>query len=122
MRANRFSARITYKAMQNDTNLRWTVTQGVWSFGASGLADYLSTKSKLFTMEGGVGKIQCPCLVLDAEGEILVGGHQAQDIYDALECPKQLVRFTKEDGAENHCESARYRTTTKSSSTGWTKR
>ena len=96
---------ITYKAMQNDTNLRWAVTQGVWSFGASGLADYLSTKLKPFTMEGVAKQIQCPCLVLDAEGDILAGGNQAQEMYDALQAPKQLVRFTSEDGAENHCES-----------------
>jgi len=96
---------ITYNAMQNDTNLRWAVTQGVWSFGASGLADYLSTKSKAFTTEGVAGQIRCPCLVLDGAGDILVGGGQAQEMYDSLQAPKQLVRFTSEDGAGNHCES-----------------
>ncbi len=95
---------ITYKLMRNDTNLRWIVTQSVYSFGASGLVDYFS-KLKPFTMEGLAGQIQCPCLVLDAEGDILVGGTQPQQIYDALQAPKQLFRFTSEDGAENHCES-----------------
>jgi len=96
---------ITYKAMQNNTNLRWAVTQCVWSFGASGLADFFSTKVKPFTMESVAKQIQCPCLVLDAEGDILAGGNQAQEMYDALQAPKQLVRFSSEDGAENHCES-----------------
>jgi pimeloyl-ACP methyl ester carboxylesterase len=96
---------ITYKAMQNNTNLHWAVTQCVWSFGASGLADFLSIKVKPFTMEGFAKQIQCPCLVLDSEGDILAGGNQAQEVYDALKAPKQLVRFSSEDGAENHCES-----------------
>jgi hypothetical protein len=91
--------------MQNDTNLRWAVTQCVWSFGASGLADFLSTMVKPFTIEGVAKQIKCPCLVLDAEGDILAAGNQAQEMYDALQAPKQLVRFSSEDGAENHCES-----------------
>ncbi len=95
---------ITYKLMQNDTNLRWIVTQSIYSFGASGLVDYFN-KVRPFTMEGIAGQIKCPCLVLDAEGDILVGGTQPQQIYDALDAPKQLFRFTSEDGAENHCES-----------------
>jgi hypothetical protein len=56
-------------------------------------------------MEGFAGQIRCPCLILDGEGDILAGSNQAQEIYDALQAPKQLVRFTSEDGAENHCES-----------------
>jgi hypothetical protein len=96
---------IIYKRTQSDTNLRWAVTQGVYSFGASSLADFLSTKLKRYTMDGIAGQIQCPCLVLDAEGVFLVGGTQAQQMYDALQAPKQLFRFTSEDGAENHCES-----------------
>ncbi len=95
---------ITCKRMQNETNLRWTVTKSVYSFGASGLVDYFA-KLEPYTMEGVAGRIQCPCLVLDAEGDILVGGTQPQQIYDALQAPKQLFRFTSEDGAENHCES-----------------
>ena len=30
---------------------------------------------------------------------------QPQQVYDALQAPKQLVSFTSEDGAENHCQS-----------------
>jgi hypothetical protein len=29
----------------------------------------------------------------------------SEEIYDALKAPKQLVKFTSEDGAENHCQS-----------------
>ena len=94
---------ITLKQMQDDTNLRWMVTQGVWSFGASGLVEFLE-KAKQMTMDSIAGQIQCPCLVMEAEGDMFFRG-QPQQIYDALQAPKQRVPFTSEDGAENHCQS-----------------
>jgi hypothetical protein len=94
---------IIQKRMLNDTNLRWSMTQGVWSFGASGISDFL-TRTKQLSMKGIVGQIQCPCLVLEAEGDMFFRG-QPQKIYDALQAPKKLFKFTSEDGAENHCQS-----------------
>jgi hypothetical protein len=55
-------------------------------------------------MDGIAAQIQCPCLVLEADRDMFFHG-QPQQIYDALQVPKQLVRFTAEDGAENHCQS-----------------
>jgi pimeloyl-ACP methyl ester carboxylesterase len=79
---------IIYKLMQHNTTLRWFVTQGVWSFGVSSLTDFL-TKSEQLTMNGIARQIQCPCLVLEAEGDMFIRG-QPQKIYDALQAPKQL--------------------------------
>ena len=59
--------------MQNDTTLRWFVTQGVWSFGVSSLTDFL-TKSEQLTMNGIARQIQCPSLVLEAEGDMFIRG------------------------------------------------
>ncbi len=94
---------IVHKAMQTDTNLRWMVTQGIWSYGAASLSEFLN-KSRKYTMEGIAGQISCPCLVLDAEGDMFFQG-QPQKIYDRLRVPKQLFKFTAQDGAENHCQS-----------------
>ncbi len=94
---------IIRKAMVSNTNLRWGITQGVWCFGASSIVDFL-TKTKPLTMQGVAGQIRCPCLVLEAEGDMFFRG-QPQKIYDALQAPKTLFRFTSEDGAENHCQS-----------------
>ncbi|WP_213773072.1 alpha/beta fold hydrolase [Bradyrhizobium sp. dw_78] len=94
---------IIQKGMQNNTGLRWAVPHGIWAFGASGIADFM-TRTKSYSMEGIAKQIQCPCLVMDAESDGFSNG-QPQKIYDALQCPKQLVRFTSEDGAENHCQS-----------------
>lgn len=77
--------------------------QGTWSYGASGAADFLE-KNKPYVMEGFAGQIDCPCLVMEAEGDIFYE-RQPQQLYDALKVPKTLDRFTAEDGAENHCQS-----------------
>ena len=94
---------IIHERMLNDTNLRWFITQGVWSFGASGTSDFLA-RTRQLSMKGIAGQIQCPCLVLEAERDLFFRG-QPQKIYDALQAPKKLFKFTSEDGAENHCQS-----------------
>ncbi|MEH1836965.1 MAG: alpha/beta fold hydrolase [Nostoc sp.] len=99
---NRFE-KIIDEAMKNNTALRWSVTQGNWSFGVSSFADFVALTAK-YTMNGLADQIQCPCLVMEAEADMFFRG-QPQQIYDALQVPKQLARFTSEDGAENHCQS-----------------
>jgi hypothetical protein len=94
---------IVYKLMQNNTALRWLVTNGVWTFGVPSFIDFV-TKTKQYTMEGIGGQIQCPCLVLQGDADMFFLG-QPQQIYDALQVPKKIVRFGVEDGAENHCQS-----------------
>jgi len=51
------------------------------------------------------GRIRCPMLITDSEGEQFFPG-QARTLYDALECPKSMVRFTRAQGAAQHCEVA----------------
>ena len=94
---------ILNKAMESSTALRWTITQGLWSFKASNLMDFIAEAKKM-TMKGIAEQIQCPCLVMEAEADIFFKG-QPQQIYDELKVPKKLVHFTSEDGAENHCQS-----------------
>ncbi|MDE1177002.1 MAG: alpha/beta fold hydrolase [Edaphobacter sp.] len=90
-------------AMENNTGLRWAITQGVWSFGAASISDFIS-KTKKYTIKDVIGQIKCPCLVVEAEGDMFFKG-QPQVVYDALRSPKKLFEFTSEDGAENHCQS-----------------
>ena len=52
-----------------------------------------------------IQQIQCPTLVLDPDHEQFWPG-QSQQLFDALTCDKQLVRFTSEEGADWHCEPA----------------
>ena len=55
-------------------------------------------------MKDVAGQIRTPCLVLEGAGDMFFRG-QAQEVYDALQVSKHLIKFTGEDGAENHCQS-----------------
>jgi alpha-beta hydrolase superfamily lysophospholipase len=58
-----------------------------------------------YNLAEAAGRIRCPMLITAPEGEQFFPG-QAQKLYDALNCPKTMVRFTSEQGAEQHCEGA----------------
>jgi hypothetical protein len=47
--------------------------------------------------------IRCPVLITDPEGEQFWPG-QSRELYELLSCPKTLVQFTAEEGANWHCE------------------
>jgi hypothetical protein len=42
-------------------------------------------------------------LITDPESEQFFPG-QAQKLHDALRCPKAIIHFTREQGADQHCE------------------
>jgi pimeloyl-ACP methyl ester carboxylesterase len=95
--------KVVQKVMSEVTNVRWAITQGLWSFKSPSIADFLEQTKKM-SMEGVADQIQCPCLVLEADGDLFFKG-QPRQIYDALRSPKDFYAFTAEDGAENHCQS-----------------
>jgi dienelactone hydrolase len=50
-----------------------------------------------------IRRIRCPMLITAPEGEQFWPG-QSQELYDALEGPKELVSFRAEEGGDSHCE------------------
>ena len=50
-----------------------------------------------------VDRIRCPVLSTDPEGEQFWPG-QSKQLYDALQAPKTLLKFTASEGADLHCE------------------
>jgi len=58
-----------------------------------------------YNLDDVAGQIRCPMLITDPETEQFFPG-QAQKLYDALRCPKTLVKFTHDQGADQHCEVA----------------
>jgi hypothetical protein len=57
-----------------------------------------------YRLEPVAGQITCPMLITDPESEQFFPG-QARKLHDALRCPKKLIRFTREQGADQHCEA-----------------
>jgi len=54
-------------------------------------------------MKDVASHITCPILIVDSEGDRDLPG-QSRRLYDALNQPKDLMLFTKEEGAEEHCQ------------------
>jgi pimeloyl-ACP methyl ester carboxylesterase len=50
-------------------------------------------------------KISCQMLITDPDREYF-WPNQPQALYDLLRCPKKILRFTTEEGADWHCEPA----------------
>jgi alpha-beta hydrolase superfamily lysophospholipase len=95
------AARIT-AIVAGNRGLEWKVMKrGFWTNGADGLAAWFAEMAR-WNVSECAGRIRCPTLVTAAEDDPVAAG--AQTLYDALECPKELMRFTAADGAGTHCE------------------
>ncbi|MGC2163353.1 MAG: hypothetical protein WA634_15705 [Silvibacterium sp.] len=57
-----------------------------------------------YNLKDVAGQIQCPMLITNPEAEQFFPG-QPKELYDMLQCPKTLMDFTSEEGAQLHCES-----------------
>jgi hypothetical protein len=56
-----------------------------------------------FTLHGVIEGITTPLLITDPEDERSFPG-QSQELHDLLPGEKEIVRFTREQGANFHCE------------------
>jgi pimeloyl-ACP methyl ester carboxylesterase len=88
--------------MRVDVGKRWALTNGMWTGGFDSPAAYFQGNRR-YSLAGIARRIGCPTLVCDAECDHFF--HDAQAVYDALTCPKDYVRFTARDGAEEHCQA-----------------
>ena len=79
------------------------VRRGFWTNGASDLTSLLVEMSKWKLDLALVGEIRCPTLVTAAESDM--ASSNARELYDALKCPKAMIRFYDSDGAGMHCEA-----------------
>jgi pimeloyl-ACP methyl ester carboxylesterase len=87
--------------VRSNPYLGWTVRRALWVHGLDSLADYLLVAAA-YSLEGRAERIRCPTLVAWAEGDPIA--RFAGRLYDALQCPKALVRFLAAEGAGGHCE------------------
>ncbi|HTZ66189.1 MAG TPA: CocE/NonD family hydrolase [Roseiarcus sp.] len=96
------AARLFDAVIKANRELNWKVVKrGFWANGVTSLRDYLR-EAERFTMKGRAGDIRCPTLLMAAENDPLAIG--AETLFDALKCPKKLIRFTAAEGAGDHCE------------------
>ena len=90
------------EAIHGDRAQRWAVEQrAFWVHGVSTLGEYLKATVP-FSLEGRLDPISCPTALTAAEEDPLA--RSADQVYEALRCPKTLLRFTAAEGAGDHCE------------------
>lgn len=92
------------KAMEANTQVRWTFTQGMFSCGQNSYYDLTVFSRKLSLDREVAEQITSPTMVMKADGDQFFKG-QPEHVYDTLKAPKTFVAFHVEDGAENHCQS-----------------
>jgi alpha-beta hydrolase superfamily lysophospholipase len=90
------------KAMRRNPGIRWAIENGMFTFQVGSIWDLIEA-TESWSLVGVANKITCPTLVCEAEGDHFFAG-QPRMLYEALSCPKTLLRFTAEDGAEEHCQ------------------
>jgi hypothetical protein len=86
--------------MRWNTGFKWGLSNSKWVYGLSE-AEVLREANK-YTLEGIVGNIKTPALVLDAPDDHFLKG-QPEELYKRLECEKTLVQLTRDEGASLHC-------------------
>ncbi|MGW5636059.1 alpha/beta hydrolase family protein [Streptomyces sp. NPDC003832] len=83
--------------------MRWRLIQrGLWVHGLKSLGEYVVELDR-YRLSDVVAGITCPTLITASGGDPTAAG--AEKLYEALDCPKTLVRFTAAEGAQGHCES-----------------
>lgn len=88
--------------MKQNTFLEWFFHHGMYVLGAQTPAEVMLLL-KEYTLEGLTDQIQCTTLIVDGENEQFAGG-QAKMLFDMLNCPKEFMYFTNEEGAGDHCQ------------------
>lgn len=81
---------------------RQTVEWRMKPYGVDGYFDWLSESLK-YNARDVIKRIECPMFIADPDDEQFWPG-QSREVYDALESPKTIQRFTREEGANWHCE------------------
>ena len=88
--------------MESDPNIRFNIQHGMWTAGVNTPYELIQG-SKNYTIKDIVQNIKCPTLVLEAEKDDSFPG-QPKQVYDALISPKSYIKFTEQEGAEEHCQ------------------
>jgi len=90
--------------MKESTSARWENEHGMYVFDVETPALFWAAWSR-FSLEGIAGNIQCPTLVTWGTADSFdPGGRQAKMLYDALTCPRTIMKFTEEYEAGDHCQ------------------
>lgn len=95
------------RAEESNSNLRWMLNNGMWVFGLKHSYE-LFEEMKKASLKGVVEKINCPVLLTMGEADHFVSSDQLNTLIDSINAPKTVRIFTKEEGAEEHCQEGNH--------------
>lgn len=90
--------------MKLSVALDWRLRHGFLTFQVNTASEYV-LGFEAYYMNGVASKITCPTLVIGNENDKKAWLHQSRILYDALQCPKEYMVFTNEEGAGTHCQA-----------------
>ncbi|ORX89213.1 dipeptidyl aminopeptidase/acylaminoacyl peptidase [Basidiobolus meristosporus CBS 931.73] len=89
------------KMQQENTGTKWALSNAKWVFGVDSEVEAIRRAQK-YTMEAIIDQVKTPTLVLDAPDDHFLKG-QPEEIYKKLQCEKDLITITQEEGGSLHC-------------------
>lgn len=72
--------------------------------GISRVSEYIQEMMG-YNLKGVAEKIACPTLITTSGGDDPMQGGQSKELYDSIKGSKELIRFSAEEGAGDHCEA-----------------
>ncbi|MFF5212164.1 alpha/beta hydrolase family protein [Streptosporangium sp. NPDC000396] len=94
--------------MATSPMLRWAIEHGMYAMGAPTPRAFGAAYLDYHLRDGIAEKITCPTLVCAGADDGFFKG-QPELLYEHLTCPKTLLIFTAEQGADAHCQSGAQR-------------
>lgn len=94
-------------AMKTNVSLRWLVQNALWVYGLKHPHELVKAVPQ-YTLRQVAGQIKCPMLILVGEADHFVSSEQVDEFSKRLTCPKTIRIFTKEEGAEEHCQEGNH--------------
>ncbi|MFJ4923726.1 alpha/beta hydrolase family protein [Streptomyces sp. NPDC088725] len=92
---------VTATLSAHNTSLRWAIRNGVWTFGAHSVADYLR-QTRDYTLDGVVQNITTPALIFSPENDAFFRG-EPERLHRALTGPSTLIAMPASEGGGEHC-------------------
>lgn len=98
--------RYLLNSIATNPSLRWALSQGMYTFKASSPTEWLKM-TRPYNLKDTAPMITTRMLIIQSENDQMMKG-EAKRLYDALRCPKDLMIFTTEEGAGEHCQVGAY--------------
>lgn len=100
--ASREFDKAVLQSMKKDVDTGWFFANGMFTFGADTPSE-LIRMLRPYHLRDVAPKIAGTVLVVDSEGDRDLPG-QARQLHDALQTARDYLLFTREEGAEEHCQ------------------